>query len=169
MTAEVDLKERGKIAYNTNVDYYRGLINFLNKLFNMKNKAIFFVLALSVVVLSGCGQNNNSSESTSNPNVQGTETVKDDASIIFFFGKECPHCKVVEKYFEDNKTAEKVSFSQREVYHDKGNAALMIAKAAGCGIAEKDLGVPMLWADGKCLFGEKDIEQFFDSKINENK
>jgi hypothetical protein len=129
----------------------------------MKNKLTLCLATFSVLILAGCGQSN------SNSGVKGIEPAKDDAKIIFFYGRECPHCQLVEKYFTDNKIAEKITFSQREIYHDKGNAALMVSRAASCGIEEKDLGVPMLWAEGKCLFGEKDIEQFFENKINGNK
>lgn len=111
--------------------------------------------------LAGCAFQN---QDTQNQNAQINQ---DDSSIIFFYGEECPHCQAVEEYFSKNNVSEKVEFSQREVYHEKGNAALMAEKAKVCGIGEDELGVPMLWNEGRCLFGDVDIINFFNEKLNE--
>jgi glutaredoxin len=89
-----------------------------------------------------------------------------DSEIIFFYGDLCPHCKVVEKYFDENKVTEKIQFSQREIYRDEANSALMIEKAKKCGLDEKTLGVPFLWAEGKCLLGDEDVIKYFENKLN---
>jgi glutaredoxin-related protein len=115
---------------------------------------IFPILAI-ILVFSGC-------------KTQPAEPAEDNSSIIFFYGKECPHCQGVEEYFSKNNISDKVAFSQREVYHDASNAALMQIKAKECKLDEKNLGVPLLWADGKCYLGETEITQFFQNKINEN-
>ena len=127
----------------------------------MNHKKIVFtaIIALLVLVLTGC-----SKESSDGGSVLSTE---DNSSIIFFYGKECPHCKNVEKYFADNNTGEKIQFSQKEVYHNKANASLMAEKTKECGIKESELGVPLLWAEGKFYIGDKDIIDFFNQKINE--
>ena len=110
------------------------------------------------VFLSGCYNKNNPDDTA--------PVAKDASSIIFFYGQECPHCHDVKKYFEENKTHEKVEFSEREVYHDQANANLMLEKASVCGLDKGKLGVPFLWAEGKCLMGEQPIEDFFNAKIN---
>jgi hypothetical protein len=72
----------------------------------------------------------------------------------------------VEEYFEKNGTREKIEFSEREIYHDKNNAALFEQKATSCGITKKeDMGVPLLWTAEKCHIGDKDIISFFNEKI----
>jgi glutaredoxin len=108
-------------------------------------------------VLAGCGQD-----------LKGVAPTKDNSAIIFFYGQECPHCKIVEQYLSDNKVSDKVQFSQREVYHDKANAALLTNKAAECGIKEDSLGVPFLWENGKCHIGQEEVIQFFKNKIGSN-
>lgn len=125
----------------------------------MNNKKVFFIflMLVFVFVLSGCGSQNSNS---------GMEAVQDDSSLIFFYGEECPHCKIVEEYFSENKIAEKIQFSQREVYHDKGNATLLAEKANDCGINESELGVPFLWNERTCYVGDSDIIQFFQQKIS---
>ncbi len=103
------------------------------------------------LILSGCGQ--------------PSGDVDKNASIIFFYGQECPHCKIVEKYIEENKIAEKVNFSQGEVYHNKNNSAFLAEKAGECGIDTKSIGVPLLWAEGKCYVGDEDVIEFFEEKV----
>lgn len=119
--------------------------------------ASFFLMG--AIIISGCSLKPDGT----------TLPVEDNSSIIFFYGQECPHCKDVEKYFEENKIEEKVQFSKREVYHNKANVALLNIKAKTCGIEDKSLGVPFLWAEGKCYMGPSEIEKFFNEKAGLNK
>lgn len=80
---------------------------------------------------------------------------------ILFYGNECPHCQDVEKFIEENKIAEKVSFDSLEVWHNKSNSAVMLEKAGECGFAKDQLGVPFLYASGKCFMGGPEVEKFF--------
>lgn len=80
---------------------------------------------------------------------------------ILFFGRECPHCKDVEKFIEENKIAEKVAFDSLEVWHNDANKEVFLEKIKECGIAEDKAGVPLLYAKGKCLIGTPNIEKFF--------
>ena len=122
-------------------------------MFNKKSLLIIPFLAL-VLLLAGCGSQE-----------EPVGTAQDDSAIIFFYGRECPHCKNVEKYFAENNVSEKIQFSQREVYHDQGNAALFQEKAKTCGISEDSLGVPLLWTAEKCYIGDVDIIDFFKEKL----
>ena len=88
----------------------------------------------------------------------GTETVSEP---IYFYGEECPHCHDVMKFLEENKIAEKVKFEKKEVWHDKKNAAEMNDKARSCGLDVKKIGVPFLFAEGKCHIGTPDVEAYF--------
>lgn len=94
----------------------------------------------------------------------------DDGGIVLFFGDTCPHCKELAKTLEEKKMAEKVKFSEKEVYRNAGNAKLLMEKAKKCGFKESEVGVPFLVAeDGKCYVGNPDVIKFFDDKVNENK
>ncbi|MDO9231465.1 MAG: hypothetical protein Q7U36_03265 [bacterium] len=120
------------------------------------NKYLLVAILLSVgLVLSGCGQKNGD-----------TPLVDKNAKIILFYGQECPHCKIVEKYIKDNKISEKVNFAQGEVYHNKTNSALLAEKAGKCGIDTKAIGVPFLWENDKCYVGQEEVIQFFKDKVN---
>lgn len=114
-----------------------------------------FLIAFSVL-LSGCAAKKDR-----------TIVAEDDSPIILFYGEECPHCKNVEKYLDENKVAEKIQFSEREVYHDEANAALMAEKAKQCGYDENNLGVPFLWTEEKCFMGDVDIIQYFKEKTEQ--
>ena len=104
-------------------------------------------------MLSGCG---------SQP-----ETVTDSSAIILFYGQECPHCQIVEKYIADNNVKAKVTFSEREVNHDKANADLMVKKQKDCKLDKNSIGaVPFLFTADKCYLGQEEIMQFFKDKIS---
>ncbi|MEK7580266.1 MAG: DUF5667 domain-containing protein [Patescibacteria group bacterium] len=87
------------------------------------------------------------------------------ATLIFFYGSSCSHCQKVEKYFTDNKIAEKIKFDQKEVYANPKNSALLVQYAKKCGINENEIGVPLLWDGSKCLVGDQPIIDYFQSTI----
>ncbi len=91
------------------------------------------------------------------------EAVKSD--IILFYGESCPYCLVVDKFVEDNKVEEKISFEHREVYSNQANAALMTTKARICGLNTNSIGVPFLWDGSNCLIGDRDIIAFFEAEL----
>ena len=125
----------------------------------------YFILGflLLTLILTGCSLKN-----SNHPKNNSNEIAQDNSKIILFYGRECPHCGEVRKYLADNKVAEKLKFSEREVYHNKANANLMAQKAQQCGINQSKLGVPFLWNDGSCILGQNEVIQFFTQKINEN-
>lgn len=86
------------------------------------------------------------------------------SGIIYYYGAECPHCKKVNEFLETNKIAEKVSFTKKEVWHDRGNAKEMNQAASQCGLEKKDIGVPFIFDNGRCLIGEPDAIKFFSEK-----
>lgn len=133
---------------------------------HMDKKAIAAIAVLVVALfVGGLIFQNRSQDVASNSSGQGA--VKPDTSmeIIFYYGAECPHCKDVEKFFEDNKISEKLSFGMKEVWHDQANAEEMTSKAASCGLQEKEIGVPFLFAEGKCYVGTPDVEAYFSDKL----
>jgi glutaredoxin len=88
-----------------------------------------------------------------------------NSDLIYFYGNGCSHCANVEKFFEENKITEKVSFQQKEVFSNTQNAQLFAEKAKICNIPLETAGVPLLWDGSKCLMGEQDIINFFKQKI----
>lgn len=104
--------------------------------------------------------------SRSNKNNENQEATPITSDIIFFYGKECPHCIETEKFLAENNVAEKIKFDSLEVWYNKKNAALLQEKALECSLKKEEIGVPFLYSNGKCLIGSPDIENFFQDKAD---
>lgn len=82
-------------------------------------------------------------------------------NIIFFYGRECPHCKDVENFLKENSIAERIPFDSIEIWHNKQNSNVLRSKANECGLLDDEIAVPFLYADGRCYVGTQSIEDFF--------
>ncbi len=122
--------------------------------FFMKKIILSGFLFLGLFVFSGCGNQ--------------PVPVSDSSSIILFYGQECPHCQIVEKYIADNSVKDKISFPQYEVNHNQANADFMLKKQEACAQFDKNnIGaVPFLWTQDKCYLGQEEIIQFFKDKTS---
>ncbi|PIR73830.1 MAG: hypothetical protein COU40_00305 [Candidatus Moranbacteria bacterium CG10_big_fil_rev_8_21_14_0_10_35_21] len=128
----------------------------------MENKKFYYILgvvlaAVAIFVIWGINQ-------PKEVNAPGADDSGTSEEIIYFYGKECPHCLDVAKFLEENKIAEKVSFSKKEVWHNTFNNSEMLEKAKGCGLDPKKIGVPFLYARGECLIGTPDTVSFFSQE-----
>lgn len=88
--------------------------------------------------------------------------------IVYYYGKECSHCKDLEKFLEDNKIADRVSFAKKEVWHNSKNSDEMQKRADECRVSKEGMGVPLVWSEGKCFVGGPDAENFFKQKAGMN-
>lgn len=88
-------------------------------------------------------------------------TPDNGASIVYYYGEECPHCKDVQDFIDQNKIAEKVNFVKKEVWHNSKNASEMNARAKSCDIQAEGMGVPFLFSEGKCYVGTPGVIGFF--------
>lgn len=135
----------------------------------MKNKIIIptilfvIVLIFSFIVLSQ--EKNRNQPKASEPAEQENQQIEQD-QIILFYGDDCPHCAIVEEYIKKNKTKDKISFAQREVYYNQSNAKELEEKAKICGLPTDSIDVPFLWDGEKCYIGDEDIINFFKQKTN---
>ncbi len=61
-------------------------------------------------------------------------------SLIYFYGKECPHCRAVEKLIKKLEQEEGIVLDWKEIWHNNANLELAekYDKEIDCG------GVPML-------------------------
>lgn len=135
----------------------------MNKKIILPTILFIAVLILSVVILSKENKNNGLEGKLAEKEGQQIE----QNQIVLFYGDGCPHCAIVEKYIEENKIKDKISFAQKEVYYNQNNAKELAAKARICGIPANSIGVPLLWNGEGCLIGDQDIINFFKQKINE--
>jgi len=131
------------------------------------------ILFIAVTIFAVVALANNRKELISpaadnqNPVQQANQSPDQDTSgIILFYGDGCPHCAIVEEYISQNGMDAKVNFAKKEVYYNKQNADELVAKAQTCGMPTDSIGVPFLWDGSKCLVGDQDIIEFFNSKTN---
>jgi glutaredoxin len=96
----------------------------------------------------------------------GAKESLDQSVTTYFYGEECPHCKDVRAFLDENKIEEKFSFVKREVWHDRANAALMRDAAGICALSAEEIAVPFVFSEGKCLVGTPKVIDFFKQKTN---
>jgi glutaredoxin len=132
----------------------------------MENKKNYVIPIVAIVVIlgfiawgwkSGYLENSQNSGKTAD----SSQNVAPSNEIIYYYGAECPHCKDVVKFLDDNKIAEKVNFTKKEVWHDTNNQKELEARAKECNITPEGMGVPFLYAKGKCLVGTPNVIDFF--------
>jgi glutaredoxin len=118
----------------------------------MEKNKLFIVGGVSILVIAGFVFWGAKQPSTG---------IAPTGQIIYYYGETCPHCQNVSKFLDENKVAEKVSFSKKEVYSNKDNAAELQSRAKECGINSGSIGIPFVYAQGKCFVGEPDVMDFF--------
>ncbi|RJR26793.1 cytochrome c biogenesis protein [candidate division WWE3 bacterium] len=87
--------------------------------------------------------------------------------IYFFYGNGCPHCAVVEEYFEKNGFFDKYPIENKEIYFNRDNAFLYNALMGKLGVPEQQRGVPTLVVGDKVFVGDKPIIDNFELAVSE--
>ncbi len=95
---------------------------------------------------------------------EGMKESLDQSVTTYFYGEECPHCKDVRKFLDENGVESKYSFVKREVWHDRTNASLMREAANVCALSSNEIAVPFVFSEGKCLVGTPKVIEFFKQK-----
>ena len=128
----------------------------------MKYFVIFLGIAfIAFLVISSINLNKDKKEQQQNHPATKTN------QPILYYGKGCPHCSKVEEFIKENKVKEKISFEEKEVWYNQNNVKELDDKAKSCNIDQKEIGVPFLWDNGKCLTGDQDIINYFKEKMKE--
>jgi cytochrome c biogenesis protein CcdA/glutaredoxin len=87
--------------------------------------------------------------------------------IYFFYGTGCPHCAVVEKYFEDKQIFENYPIEKKEIYFNRENAVLYNELLDRMNIPAEGRGVPALIMGEKVFMGDRPIiDNFFQEAEN---
>jgi len=84
--------------------------------------------------------------------------------IVYYYGLTCPHCKEVDEWMKKNKIEEKIKLEKKEVWYDRENAAELQEVARFCKLDPNAIGVPFLWADGKCYIGTPEVKKILEEK-----
>lgn len=119
--------------------------------------------------------------STGNTVLEVTSAISDGKNVLkanplekiivtYYYGAECPHCKVVSNYLEKVDGYNKMKIDKREVWHNKDNQKKMMEDLTRLGLANSSsIGVPFLvvnndWKE-TYLTGETDVLNFFESYL----
>lgn len=82
----------------------------------------------------------------------------------YYWGDGCPHCKIVDNFFQTWENKDKINIKKFEVWNNTRNAAQMNERAKTCNVVRTQMGVPfMVTPDGKCLMGDQPIIEHFKS------
>jgi glutaredoxin len=122
----------------------------------LEKKTIFILLGVLVAVLALVFWGLQTEKSPAN----------DPNATVYYYGEGCPHCKVIDEFLIKYNIADKVSFEKKEVWNNKMNANEMQRRARACNIQPEGMGVPFVYAAGKCFVGEPDVKKFFAEKAN---
>ena len=137
--------------------YYKFILMHMT---NKKKKIIIAAFAAGIiligVVIWALKQNDKTHEVATL-----LQTGDAQSSIVFYYGQECSHCQNVEKFIKDNSIEQKVIFDKKEVWHNTTNNDEFQEKAKECALDTTKIGVPFLFARGKCYVGEVEVEDFF--------
>jgi glutaredoxin len=136
-------------------------LKFLGEKKNMPKVALAIVVIFIAGVMIFGGKQ---SEKLEGPTVIFQNNNGQAADIIYYYGQECSHCKVVDKFIADNKVDERITFDKKEVWHNIDNSNEFQEKAKECALDSNSVGVPFLYARGKCYVGETDVQAFLKNE-----
>ncbi len=131
----------------------------------MKHKVFIGIFAAIIIVIMALGVVIYFHHSPVEHGQNVLTSVKDKK--ILFYGRECPHCKVLEKWFVKNKITKKILFVKKEVYHNRQNLNELIIIAKHCKLVADYIVVPFLWTGKKCMTGNDEIMKFFEGQLHE--
>jgi cytochrome c biogenesis protein CcdA/glutaredoxin len=88
------------------------------------------------------------------------------SDAVLFYGIGCPHCFNVTKYLEENDI--NLIIEKKEVYQNHQNAIEFNSLCDEKNISIFNRGVPMLYINDECLFGDRDIISYLSSREFKN-
>ena len=137
---------------------------------NMKKQILLTGLILGlIVILLGVivsGSRKNIPTVTPTPSLAPTGVSQDKVidKPIFYYGNTCPHCAEVEIWMTENDVEKKIMVLKKEVYDNQQNAQELAQTAVKCGLPTNSIGVPFLYAEGKCFIGSPDVINYLSKK-----
>jgi glutaredoxin len=101
-----------------------------------------------------------------NKKVQGDgDEGNPDASVVYYYGEGCPHCETVQTFLQENNIVFGENLAKKEIWKNVTNQGEMLDRAKSCGLDEKTVGVPFLFADGECFIGEPKVRGYFEKDL----
>ena len=92
----------------------------------------------------------------------------EQADLILYWGKGCPHCENVKKYIRDNGLDSKLKIAYREVYYDNSNQTKLESTVKLCPEinVSQGIGVPLSFVpkEKKCILGDEPAIEWLKNK-----
>lgn len=92
----------------------------------------------------------------------------DQADLVLYWGKGCPHCENVKKYIRENNLDDKLKIAYREVYYDNGNQTKLEETVKLCPEVDisQGIGVPLSFdpKEKKCILGDTPVIEWLKNK-----
>lgn len=85
--------------------------------------------------------------------------------LVIYYGEQCPHCRIVENYIEDEGIGKDFDIEMKEVSQSEDNKSELIKRVEYCNI-KGPIGVPFLWDGQACYSGDEDIVDYLRTKTN---
>jgi len=88
----------------------------------------------------------------------------DLGKTVLYYGNTCTHCQDLEEQIIQNKIENKVSIEKKEVFQNRTNANELEKVGNYCKIEKSNMGVPLLFAEGKCYQGKDEALKYLLDK-----
>ena len=117
-------------------------------------KKIISTILISLFIFTGCNINN---PKTKNPNAPQKKIIISPQQTILYHNNTCSHCIKVLEFMNqqginsDKHIILKKPYQNKEIYQEFLNVIQT------CHIPVYQIGIPLLWDDGKCYTGDQEI------------
>lgn len=111
-------------------------------------------LLIGIVVLDGA---------KSKENLISIDEILNSSDPTYFYETTCPNCVVVSEFMTQTNIEEKLTIRKIEI-STPANSKKLVAVAQKCNIPTTSLGVPFLYAEGKCFIGRDEVIGYLAEK-----
>jgi hypothetical protein len=99
-----------------------------------------------------------------------TNIDNDNNQTILFYSLTCSHCKIVEKFMEENNVLQKIKITQLEVSQNSANAQQLIKIGKACKLDSNYIGaIPLLYVNSSCYLGDTPIIEYLNKTVESSK
>jgi hypothetical protein len=126
----------------------------------MSKKLVTFFIVITIGLLIGIiildGTNNKKNQIS-------VDALINSKVPLYFYETTCPNCKVISDFMTQTEIEKKLTLEKIEV-STSANSKKLLAIAQKCNIQTSSLGVPLLYADGKCYEGRDEVIGYLSEK-----
>lgn len=133
----------------------------------MKNQKILTGIVLLVIVgLMGAVVLSGNSFSQKNGEQEQGEPPSAETDFVIFSSDNCPFCREVEQWIEQNNVHQSLDITVKSVSADSKYARELEQVAISCRINPTQVGVPLMYAEDQCYSGSVEIIEFLSAQMD---